>query len=121
MKTARGDDLAIENLSKLLGCNGCLPVGDFNVAFDAWFNDMQIGKAKRIQLLSDIGEQRGWITVPHAVPCSCRSNSQGGAIAAEDRCHRVDHFQQEARTVLDRSAIGVGSMVAVVLKELVEE
>ena len=48
LKTSRRNDLSRENLSQPRGRNGPLTLGDQDVPFDTWFDDVQVRESKAI-------------------------------------------------------------------------
>ena len=52
---------------------------------------------------------------------AARGEMHADAAGAPHRDHSVRHFEHEARAVLDRAAVAVGSLVAAVLQELVQK
>src|SRR5260370_4793970 len=54
----------------------------------------------------------------HAVEGTARRDPHADAVGPPDANERRDRFEPEPRPVFDRAAIAVGSLVAVVLKEL---
>ncbi len=53
-KTPRRNKRSRENLSQPRGRNMPLALGDQHVPFDAWFDDVQVGETKAVQLFCDV-------------------------------------------------------------------
>jgi len=73
------------------------------------------------KLAGDVAEGRGQSGIAHVMGVAARREVHADASRAPDGNCRVGRFQQEARPVLDRSAIVIRSAVGAVLEKLVEE
>src|SRR5262249_17455404 len=120
-KPTRGDDWAVENLAQLLCGNRALPFADQLATLVPGFDDVTIAQLEVVESLCDVGEWSAWVAVGHAVEGSARRDPDTDAPGTPDAHERPDHLEKEPRAVLDRAAIAVCSLVAVVLEELVEQ
>ena len=69
----------------------------------------------------DVAEQRAGIAIRHAVEGAARRDAYADTIRPPDGDERLNCFAQESRPIFDRAAIPIGSLVAVVLEELVDQ
>ena len=73
-----------------------------------------------MQLGGHVREQRHRVRVAHVVVGADGRHAHADAVSAPDADQRVDHLEQEARAVLDRAAVRVGTLVAAVAQELID-
>jgi hypothetical protein len=96
-----------------------LALGDEDVTFDAWLNDVQVRESKVVQLLCDVVEQRDRIAIRDFIPSSTGRDAHSDAVAAPDRNHCFHHLKQEAGSIFDRTTVHIGSLVDAVLQKLI--
>src|SRR6202047_5580132 len=118
-KTPSRNNLSRENLSQPRGRNVPLALGDQHVPFNAWFDDVQISESKVVQLLCDVVKQRDRITIRYAIPSSAGRDTHRDTVAAPHRNHCFNHLKQEAGSILDRTAVHIGSLVDAILQKLI--
>src|SRR6266852_2541022 len=115
------DDSPFEYLSEPCRRNRILTLcGDYVSSYSR-FDDVQIGQTELIQFLYDIVEQCVWITIGHAIPSASRRNADSHAVTAPYRNHCFNHFKQEARPILERTAITIGAPVDAILQKLIRQ
>src|SRR6266404_7659066 len=120
-KPTRGDDRSVEDFAQLLRGNRTLPFGDQFATLDPRFDDVEIGQLEVVESLGDVAEQSARVAICHAVEGSARRDPDADATGTPDANERLDHLEKEPGAVFDRAAIAVGSLVAVVLKELIDQ
>src|ERR1700682_3655127 len=118
-KTPSRNNLSREYLSQPRSRNVPLALGDQHVSFDAWFDDVQVSESKVVQLLCYVVKQRDRITIRSAVPSSAGRDAHRDTVAAPHRNHCFNHLKQEAGSVLDRTAVHIGSLVDAILQKLI--
>jgi hypothetical protein len=82
---------------------------------------MQISNAKSMRTFSNMGVERFWVAIGHRIEGTARRYAYAYAIACPSGNHRLHYFEKKTRTVLDGTAILVGSLVTAVLKKLVDQ
>ena len=118
-ETSRGDDFPLEDLAQPLRCNRRLAFCDEHVTLHSRFNNVEICEPEAVQLPDQVVEQRSRVAVRHPVKRSARANAHRNPVAAPHRRDRLHNFQHEAAAVFDRTAIGIGSLIAAVLQKLI--
>jgi hypothetical protein len=83
-EAAGGDDLVVEDLSQLHGCDWLLAFFEDDVAFDAGFGDVEVGEVEAVELIDEVAVERFGVAVVHAVPGAAGSDACGGAVASPD-------------------------------------
>ena len=121
LEASCGDDVAFIDFAELFGSDGSLAFGDHDVAFDSWLDDVDVSEGKAVELLGDVREERVGIAVVHVVKLACGADANGDAVVSPDGDECGDDLEQEASAVFDGAAVLVGAVVAVVLKELIDE
>jgi hypothetical protein len=64
-------------------------------------DDMKIAEALARERASDVVEQGLRVAVGNVALLVLRRDAQAGALRPDDRRHRIHHFEQESRAVLD--------------------
>ena len=85
------------------------------------FAQVKIGEAARIERGGCGGEQSLGIAVVGALRIAVGRQPDAGTVGADLADHGVDHLGHQADAVFDRAAIGVGAVVGVVAKKLVDQ
>src|SRR5260370_42219199 len=115
------DDCPFEDFSEPRRRNRILSLRDDYVSSYPRLDDVQIGQTEPIQFLRDIVEQRLWITIGHAIPSAARRDADSHAVTAPYRNHCFNHFKQESRPILERTAITIGAPVDAILQKLISQ
>src|SRR5258707_7266544 len=113
------NNLSRENLSQPRARNVPLALDDQHVAFNAWFDDVQISESEVVQLLCDVVKQRDRITIRYAIPSSAGRDTHRDTVAAPHRNHCFNHLKQEAGSILDRTTVHIRSLVDAILQKLI--
>src|SRR5271170_6322486 len=116
-KATSCNDFSFEYLSKPRRRNCILTLCRDYVSSYPRLDDVQIGQTELIQFVCDIVEQCVWITIGHAIPPAARRDADGHAITAPHRNQCFHHLKQEARPILERTAINIGSLVDAILQK----
>src|SRR5260370_10306943 len=101
LKTSRRYDLSRENLSQPRGRYGPLTLGDQDVPFDTWFDDVQVCESKAVQLLCHVVKQRGRVAIRYSIPSSAWRDAHRNTVPAPHRNQRFHDLKQEAGSILD--------------------
>ena len=99
---------------------GCLTFFEDDVAFDTWFDDVDVGEVEAVELIDEVAVERVGVAVVHAVPGAAGCDAGGGAVASPNGDDGFEGFEEEAGAVFDGAAVGVGALVAAVFEELGE-
>src|SRR5258708_36934005 len=84
-KPPRRNNLSRENLSQPRGRDVPLALGDQDVPFDAWLNNVQVSESKAVQLLCDVVIQRDRIAIRYPIPSSAGRDAHRDTVAAPHR------------------------------------
>jgi hypothetical protein len=90
-------------------------------AAGARLDEVQIGEPERIERLHDMGVERHRIGFTAAIGDAVWRQPQADAVGTPNLDHRLRHFHQEARTVLDSAAILISAQIGVRLQELLDQ
>ncbi|MCY1521783.1 hypothetical protein D9M68_566100 [compost metagenome] len=85
------------------------------------FAHAQEGDAALAQFARHVPERGGGVRIAHAVDLAAWRQVHADPARPPDRHAGIHRFQQQARAVLNRAAIGVGAQVGAVLQELVQQ
>jgi hypothetical protein len=121
LEAAGRDDRSIEYAAQLASRDRWESVGAQFRSDDARFDQMQISETEAVELCDGMAEQGVRVAVRHRAEAAARSEPDADAIGAPHRCDGVGDFEQQARSVLDRSAIAVAAFVRTVLQELIDQ
>src|SRR5580700_1390974 len=81
-KTPSRNNRSREYLSQPRGRNVPLGLGDQHVPSDTWFDDVQVGESKVVQLLCDVVKERDRIAIRHPIPSSAGRDAHRDTVAA---------------------------------------
>jgi hypothetical protein len=87
----------------------------------ARLDQVQVSQAAFAELADDVAEMRHSIAVAEAAQIAMRRETHRDAILADIVSHAVHHLEEQPRAVLDRTPVGVASLVAAILQELIEK
>ena len=82
---------------------------------------VQVPDAPLRQLLGHMFRQGGRIAITHVVVAVERRQAYAHALGTHHTADGIDDFQQQARAIRDRTAIGATALVAAVAQELVQQ
>src|SRR5258708_9905519 len=118
-KPPRRNNLSRENLSQPRGRDVPLALGDQDVPFDAWLNNVQVSESKAVQLLCDVVKQRDRIAIRYPIPSSAGRDAHRDTVPAPHRNQSFNYLKQEAGSIFDRTTIHIGSLVDAILQKLI--
>src|ERR1700722_5426702 len=121
LKGAGGDDRAAEQLSQLLSRYRSLAHDGEVDALHSGFDDVQIGGSVVVEPRRDMSEKPLGGAVAHAVVVAAWRDAHADAIGAPYRAHRLEEFEEQSCSILDRSAVAVGALIGAVLKKLIDQ
>ena len=84
-------------------------------------DDVQIGEAVVVEPVGDVAEGRLRVVVGDVVERAERRQPHADAVRAPDLDHRLDHFHQQPRPILDRTAIRVVAPIGAGRDELLQQ
>src|ERR1700757_4605286 len=121
LKGAGGDDRAAEQLSQLLSRYRSLALDGEVDALHSRLDDVQIGGAVVVEARRDMSEKPPGGAVAPAIVVAARRDAHANAIGAPHRAHRLEQFEEQSCSILDRSAVAVSALIGAALKKLIDQ